>query len=192
MATSLDLQIQSLKLESEYQRKVAIVQPLVHKESPDTLEKMSSSSSSEDIYIFQDDSTESTSPVAAKETTKCCLVEISSVLTIPEEMKNDPECQFYCLEYLNEIHSYWKKMESNVVCPDVLSKQSVVSDHHYGILVNWMIGVQEKFRLLNDTLYVSVYLINQYFKVYLCICTVYNAFAIINRINWYTWYCHCL
>ena len=74
MATSLDLQIQSLKLESKYQRKVAIVQPLVHKESPDPLEKMSSSSSSEDIYIFQDDSTESTSPVAAKETTECCLV----------------------------------------------------------------------------------------------------------------------
>ena len=198
-AASLESQMQSLKLmENKYQKKVAIVKPLVHTdslefESPVSLkvEELSSSSSSEDIYIFTDSSccSESASPASVHETTEYHISPILYIpeetkndpksLYIPEEMKNDPKSPFYCLEYINEIHSYWKEMESNAVFPidsGVLSQQSAVSDHHYGILINWMIGVQQKFKLLNDTLYihVSVNLINQYFKVCLSVYIIHT------------------
>ena len=189
MAASLDIEMHSLKLvENKYQKKVAIVRPLVHEDSlvqsPVSLEKSSSSSSSEDILILYDDTdssccSESTSPASVHETPEHCLIDASPVLKIPDEMKSDPESRFYSLEYINEIHNYWKKMESKAVFPvdsGVLSKQSFMSDHHYGILVNWMIGVQQKFKLLNDTLYVSVNLINQYFKVCVNVhVTLYNG-----------------
>ena len=185
MAASLNMQMQSLKLmEDKYQKKVAIVRPLVHEDSPveDCLSEDSlvespvslGKVSCENIYIHDDTESSCCSKLSSPaswsvhETAECCLTVTSPVLMIPEAMKSDPESQLYCLEYLDEMHGYWKNMESNAVFSidsGVLSSQSIMNDCHYSILVNWMTGVQQKFKLLDDTLYVSVNLINQYFKV---------------------------
>ena len=166
----------SLKLAAEqvmkkHHKKVAIVRPLaLHEESIELksfleprsivmLEKTSSFSSGD---IFRDDTDsscyESTTSACVLDTTQWCL-------KIPQEMK---KCQFYCLEYINEIHCYWKMMESNAVFPvdsGILSKQSLMTNHHYSIVTNWMIGVTQEFKLLNDTIYIAVNLMNQYLKV---------------------------
>ena len=98
---------------------MAIVKPLVHTdslefESPVSLEvkELSSSSSSEDIYIFTDSScySESASPASVHETTEYHTSPIlynipketkndPKSLYIPEEIKNDPKSPLYCLEY---------------------------------------------------------------------------------------------
>ena len=184
MATLLRSKLRSLKLATEkrlvkkYHKKVVVMR---HKDSlvelslvelSVSLEKTSSFYSG-DISIFNDDNDSSCnkstkSPHVHDTTSQCCLVDTSSHLTIPQHMKSEYERQSYCLEYVNEMHCYWKVMESNAVFPvdsGVLSKQSQMTNRHYSIVTDWMIGVQEGFQLLNDTLYIAVNLMNQYFKV---------------------------
>ena len=72
-------------------------------------------------------------------------IDISPHLKIPQEIKNDPHCQY-------EIHYYWKMMESNVVFPvesGVLSKQSLMTNHHLIILslTGWL---EFKYRFYTD------------------------------------------
>lgn len=89
-------------------------------------------------------------------------------LKIPEEMKSEAESMFYCLEYMSEIHSHLKATESDAVFPvdsGVLSKQSYMLNCHRSVLVNWLIEVQERFKLSHDTLYIAINLMDQYLKV---------------------------
>ena len=204
MATLLHTKLHSLKLSTEkkkHQKKVAIVRPLVHEDSlvetslePESslsLEKTSSfSSGNVYMYNFHDniDSSchESTKSELVHDTTQSCLEDKVPCLKIPEEMKSDPECQLYSLDYINEIHYYWKKMESKAVFPvdsGILSKQSLMTNHHYSIITNWMIGVQQLqvFKLLDDTLYKAVNLMDQYFKVCTYTYTVSGMYNIKSR-----------
>ena len=182
MATQLHSKLHSLKLAIEkqlmkkFKKKVAILLPSVHKyaliesssvlaESPYLLEKTSSFSS---VNIRDDTNSSCYESACARDTTEYCLTGISPHLKIPQEMKSDPHYQ-----YINEIHYYLKMMESNVVFPvesGVLSKQSLMTNHHYSIVTDWMAGVQQEMELVNDTLHIAVNLMNQYFKVCIKIC----------------------
>lgn len=163
-----------------YHKNVAIVRPLVERPPEDSLAAddflspvsletiISSSSSSEEDTDVSIDLLATPPPF---DDTKTCLLFLSlprHQLKIPEEMKSDPENMFYCLEYMSEIHSHLKKTESDAVFPvdsGVLSKQSYMRNWHRSVLVNWLIQVQQSFRLSHNTLYIAINLMDQYFKV---------------------------
>jgi len=83
---------------------------------------------------------------------------------IDEEDKDDPQL---VVEYINEIYEYLRMMER---------KQSIKKDYLDGrvgavipkmrtVLVEWMVEVHKQFSLLQETLYLSVAIVDRYLQV---------------------------
>ena len=69
-------------------------------------------------------------------------------------------------EFAFDIYLNMKEVERlNIVSPDYLHKVQLpteVKDTSRAFLVEWIIDVHRKFRLLPETLYVTVFLIDRY------------------------------
>ena len=67
-------------------------------------------------------------------------------------------------EYLKEIHQYLKKIESKgIALSNYMSLiQTDINEKMRIILINWLIEVHFKFRLLNETLFICINIIDRY------------------------------
>jgi len=69
-------------------------------------------------------------------------------------------------EYTGNIYANMRREEQKYLLqPDYLSKSQMpteVKDTSRAFLVEWIIDVHRKFRLMPETLYVTVFLIDQY------------------------------
>lgn len=69
-------------------------------------------------------------------------------------------------EYVVEIFDYMKELEiSTLPNPDYMSSQQELDWNMRAILVDWMIEVHHKFRLLPETLYLSVNIIDRFLSL---------------------------
>ena len=84
------------------------------------------------------------------------------LVDIDEATQDDP---VFVSQYANEIYDYLHTMER---------KFSIRKDHlegkdanarARGILINWLVQVQQKFNLLNDTLHLTVAIIDRVLQV---------------------------
>ncbi|KAL6220792.1 hypothetical protein ACLB2K_008547 [Fragaria x ananassa] len=67
------------------------------------------------------------------------------------------------LEYVEDLHTYYKKMEGfSCVPPDYLERQFDINEKMRAILVDWLIEVHDKFELLDETLFLTVNLIDRF------------------------------
>ncbi|XP_064206543.1 G2/mitotic-specific cyclin-B3 isoform X2 [Anguilla rostrata] len=84
---------------------------------------------------------------------------------VPEEFDIDKEHSKDCCmtsEYAKEIFDYLKGREEKFVLQDYLHKQPDLNKDMRGILVDWMVEVQENFELNHETLYLAVKLTDHY------------------------------
>ncbi|GAB2289296.1 hypothetical protein Dimus_023600 [Dionaea muscipula] len=66
-------------------------------------------------------------------------------------------------EYVDEIYAYYKKVESSShVPPDYMEKQGDINKRMRGVLIDWLIEVHYKFELMEETLYLTVNLIDRF------------------------------
>jgi cyclin B len=77
---------------------------------------------------------------------------------------NDPQT---CAEYASEIFQWLRATESipgnnNTVSPTYMSRQEDINEKMRGILVDWVIEVHLRFKLLPETLFLTVTLIDRY------------------------------
>ncbi|XP_027090857.2 putative cyclin-A3-1 isoform X1 [Coffea arabica] len=76
---------------------------------------------------------------------------------------DDPQM---CRDYVSDIYQYLHKMEMEVnrrPLPDYLDKvQKDVTANMRGILVDWLVEVAEEYKLLSDTLYLTVSYIDRF------------------------------
>ncbi|KAG9338948.1 hypothetical protein JZ751_024338 [Albula glossodonta] len=89
---------------------------------------------------------------------------------VPEEFDIDKEHSGDCFmtsEYAKEIFDYLKSREEKFVLVDYMHKQPDLNKDMRGILVDWMVEVQENFELNHETLYLAVKLTDHYLS-----CTV--------------------
>ncbi|GMP89125.1 hypothetical protein CsSME_00040827 [Camellia sinensis var. sinensis] len=71
-------------------------------------------------------------------------------------------------EYINDIYAYYKKVESSsCVLPNYMGQQFDINERMRGILIDWLIEVHYKFELIDETLYLSVNLIDRFLAVQL-------------------------
>ncbi|KAL1547080.1 Cyclin-B2-3 [Salvia divinorum] len=63
-------------------------------------------------------------------------------------------------EYIDDLYTYYKKMES--VLPNYMAHQSDINERMRGILIDWLIEVHYKFELMDETLYLTVNLIDRF------------------------------
>ncbi|XP_073133993.1 cyclin-B2-3-like [Henckelia pumila] len=66
-------------------------------------------------------------------------------------------------EYIDDIYAHYKKTESlSCVPPSYMENQSDINERMRGILIDWLIEVHYKFELMEETLYLTVNLIDRF------------------------------
>ncbi|KAI7740903.1 hypothetical protein M8C21_027220 [Ambrosia artemisiifolia] len=82
------------------------------------------------------------------------------ILDIDDADKDDP---LAVVEYVDEIYAYYKKQEIlSCVSPSYMSQQHDITDRMRGILIDWLIEVHYKFELMEETLYLTVNLVDRF------------------------------
>ncbi|EMR08249.1 hypothetical protein PNEG_03416 [Pneumocystis murina B123] len=72
-------------------------------------------------------------------------------------------------EYVEEIMSYMRELEVlTLPLPDYMDRQKELQWKMRGILVDWLIEVHAKFRLLPETLFLSVNIIDRFLSLRVC------------------------
>ncbi|KAK9285494.1 hypothetical protein L1049_024688 [Liquidambar formosana] len=67
------------------------------------------------------------------------------------------------VEYVEDIYAYYRKMEgSSCVLPNYMLQQSDINERMRAILIDWLIEVHDKFELMNETLFLTVNLIDRF------------------------------
>ncbi|XP_028411190.1 G2/mitotic-specific cyclin-B-like [Dendronephthya gigantea] len=75
---------------------------------------------------------------------------------------DDHENPQLCAEYANEIYRYLLEYERNFIIHDYMNDQKEINARMRSILVDWLVQVHEKFRLLQETLYLTVSFVDRY------------------------------
>ncbi|KAL0392279.1 UNVERIFIED_CONTAM: Cyclin-B2-3 [Sesamum radiatum] len=69
-------------------------------------------------------------------------------------------------EYIDAIYAYYIKTESlSCVRPNYMSQQFDINERMRGILIDWLIEVHYKFELMDETLYLTINLIDRFLAV---------------------------
>ncbi|KAI3465444.1 hypothetical protein Pfo_022107 [Paulownia fortunei] len=69
-------------------------------------------------------------------------------------------------EYIDDIYAFYKKTESSsCVPPNYMAQQFDINERMRGILIDWLIEVHYKFELMDETLYLTVNLIDRFLAV---------------------------
>lgn len=83
-----------------------------------------------------------------------------SLLSFDEEVKDDV---FHVSDYAQDIFRYYRRRERMFRIPDYIgTKQCHITANMRGILVNWLVELQENFELNHETLYLAVKLADMY------------------------------
>jgi len=89
-----------------------------------------------------------------------------SNISVEDIDAEDRENPLLCSEYINDIYDYMKIMEKEyAVDADYIKKKTDITERMRGILVDWLIQVHLKFKLLQETLYLTVAILDRYLSV---------------------------
>ncbi|KAJ4714071.1 Cyclin [Melia azedarach] len=67
------------------------------------------------------------------------------------------------VEYVEDLFAYYRKMESfSCVSPNYMAQQFDINEKMRAILIDWLIEVHDKFDLMNETLFLTVNLIDRF------------------------------
>ncbi|KAJ7957967.1 Cyclin [Quillaja saponaria] len=139
------------------------------------------SSESQDYTIIDVEGSESTSDTDFHEPmfvqqTEALLEEIDRMQEvemedISEELivdidSCDKKNHLAVVEYIDDIYTYYKKAENSSCVPsNYMAQQSDINEKMRGILIDWLIEVHYKFELMDETLYLTVNLIDRFLAI---------------------------
>ncbi|XP_041126563.1 G2/mitotic-specific cyclin-B1-like [Polyodon spathula] len=87
------------------------------------------------------------------------------LLNIKDVDSDDGEDPMLCSQYVQDIYSYLGQLEVvQAVRPKFLEGQEVTGNMR-AILIDWLVQVQMKFRLLQETMYMTVRIIDRFLQV---------------------------
>ncbi|KAK2656868.1 hypothetical protein Ddye_009920 [Dipteronia dyeriana] len=67
------------------------------------------------------------------------------------------------VEYVEDLYAHYRKMESfSCASPNYMAQQFDINERMRAILIDWLIEVHDKFDLMNETLFLSVNLIDRF------------------------------
>jgi hypothetical protein len=83
----------------------------------------------------------------------------------PSEVVFNPRPQL-CEEYIPEIFEHLKEIEFDFLpSPSYMKNQTDINEKMRGILIDWLVEVHLKFKLLPETLFLTVNLIDRYLEI---------------------------
>lgn len=96
-------------------------------------------------------------------------VEMLSEISIPDGVGDidaqDSENPQLCAEYAPAMYAYLRTLEEGLVIKKDFLKGCCVNGKMRGVLIDWLIEVHTQFKLLQETLYMTVYIIDKYLQV---------------------------
>ncbi|XP_065060007.1 G2/mitotic-specific cyclin-B-like [Rhopilema esculentum] len=84
-----------------------------------------------------------------------------NIIDIDKESEKDP---FQCAEYAADIYTYLRKIEKVLCAGDYMQKQSEINERMRSILIDWLVQVHSRFGLLQETLYLTVGIIDRFLE----------------------------
>lgn len=69
------------------------------------------------------------------------------------------------VEYVEDMYAYFKQREQQGVSADYMSRQPHINERMRAILIDWLVEVHLKFKLVPDTLYLAIALIDKYLEL---------------------------
>ncbi|XVF68064.1 hypothetical protein PTKIN_Ptkin10aG0173200 [Pterospermum kingtungense] len=89
-----------------------------------------------------------------------------SIIDIDSSYSKDP---LAVVEYVDDIYAYYRQTEaSSCASPNYIDRQFDINEKMRAILIDWLIEVHYKFELMDETLYLTVNLIDRFLEC----CTV--------------------
>ncbi|KAK0583164.1 hypothetical protein LWI29_034148 [Acer saccharum] len=78
---------------------------------------------------------------------------------------NDLEDPLAVVEYVDDIYAYYRKTEiSSFVFPNYMDNQSDINEKMRAILIDWLIEVHYKFELMEETLFLTINIIDRFLE----------------------------
>eukprot|EP00873_Tetraselmis_striata_P007921 jgi/Tetstr1/428185/TSEL_018236.t1 len=72
----------------------------------------------------------------------------------------------YETKYVNDIYNYYKAVENRYhTAPEYMARQADINDRMRAILVDWLVEVHLKFKLMPETLFLTVQIIDRYLAI---------------------------
>eukprot|EP00826_Nyctotherus_ovalis_P001932 TRINITY_DN10366_c0_g1_i10.p1 TRINITY_DN10366_c0_g1~~TRINITY_DN10366_c0_g1_i10.p1 ORF type:complete len:262 (-),score=80.79 TRINITY_DN10366_c0_g1_i10:36-821(-) len=94
-----------------------------------------------------------------KENSTICLLEIKRTHPV---RKTNPQL---CEEYVEEIDGYLKRIEGmHKVDAEYMERQKEVNEYMRAVLVDWLVDVHIRFKLLSETLFLTVNIVDRYLE----------------------------
>ncbi|KAF2704514.1 A/B/D/E cyclin [Pleomassaria siparia CBS 279.74] len=91
------------------------------------------------------------------------VVEVPTLTKIPDLDSEDVDDPLMVSEYVVEIFEYLKELEITTMAnPDYMENQNELEWKMRGILVDWLLEVHTRFRLLPETLFLAVNIIDRF------------------------------
>eukprot|EP00250_Pteridium_aquilinum_P003272 c13596_g1_i1 orf=174-1502(+) len=85
---------------------------------------------------------------------------------LPSIDAGDVGNQLAVVDYVEDIYSFYRKTEAqSCVPPDYMSKQTNINQNMRAILVDWLIEVHLKFKLMPETLFLTTNLMDRYLAI---------------------------
>ncbi|KAM0942123.1 putative cyclin domain-containing protein [Dioscorea sansibarensis] len=119
--------------------------------------------SANDIPLPMVDEMEEVANSDLKEVEMADLEEEDDEEQLPDIDANDLNNPLAVVDYVEEIYSFYKSNEAqSCVCPNYMSNQFDINEKMRAILVDWLIEVHYKFELMDETLYLTVNIIDRF------------------------------
>uniref|UniRef100_A0ACD5V5R7 Uncharacterized protein n=1 Tax=Avena sativa TaxID=4498 RepID=A0ACD5V5R7_AVESA len=116
----------------------------------------------EPITIDSDDDIESVDDTDMDENDLKDALEDESLMDIDSADSGNP---LAATEYVEEIYKYYRENEeTSCVRPDYMSSQGDINEKMRAILIDWLIEVHYKFELMDETLFLTVNIIDRFLE----------------------------
>ena len=102
------------------------------------------------------------------------------VLYQPQADIDATEDPSLCGEYAGEIYTYHRHLEEEghyIVCATFLDHQKDITHSHRRVLVDWLVQVHYKYHLLQETMLLTVDILDRYLQVHVHVCSMYVNFT---------------
>ncbi|XVE94416.1 hypothetical protein REPUB_Repub02eG0006500 [Reevesia pubescens] len=164
----------------KFASQMANKQQIRHEEIKKSVQSVSVSNESEDCTIIDTDDTKASSdfdvPMFVQHT-EAMMEEIDRMEE--DEMEDldeeepfvdidncDKKNPLAVVEYIDDIYKFYRKAECTAcVPPNYMAQQHDINERMRGILIDWLIEVHYKFELMEETLYLTVNLIDRFLAV---------------------------
>ncbi|KAL3993444.1 adenylate cyclase 9 [Sarotherodon galilaeus] len=108
---------------------------------------------------------QSATDVSMKEETELCLAFSEALLAVQDVDEEDANQPQLCSEYVKDIYKYLHNLELQQTVRANYMQGYEITDGMRALLIDWLVQVHSRFQLLQETLYLTVAILDRFLQV---------------------------